>query len=284
MKITMLIFISLFLLGCEQQVTCPACNCPQQQPIIQQPTEELLKAYFINVGQGDSELIKYKDIEFLIDCGKANQGLTVTNFLKEKGVAQLDYLLITHPDADHIGGCYDVLKNIPTHTIIMNGDAADTQAYRDVMSAVGTSQLITSQEGMRWNIGPATMTILQSEKDFTDANHATIITKLVLNNISMLFTGDCDKECETNLNNKDIDIDILKVTHHGTKYGTLSVFLYRSTPKTAIISVGNNNYGHPAWETLDRISQNGIQIFRTDMDGNIEVSTNGNSYEVKKNA
>lgn len=275
------VFLLLFLVGCTEpscpQITCPTCQVEQQ--IV--PKESDLQIHFINVGQGDAILIKYEDSEMLIDCGENNQGPTVTNYLKDLGITQLEYLLITHPDSDHLGGCDDVLQGIPTHTVITNGQTATTKSYDEVIKAIDTEQLLTASVDQTMFIGKAKMTILQAFNNLDDTNQNSIVSRLVFNNISFLLTGDCDKECENRLLTKDISSDILKVAHHGTKYGTQLDLIEKVNPSLAVICVGDNSYGHPAQETLDRLSQENVIVYRTDINGDIIIDSDGQGYTIR---
>lgn len=273
-------FLPLILIvACTPQecpkLSCPSCTCPTTEP-----TTEYLHVYFIDVGQGDATLIKQGDTEMLIDCGKDSKGPSVVEFLEMKDVDRLEYLLITHPDADHLGGCDDVLNEIKTNTVITNGESKDTISYREVRDAIDTEQQIIADIGDKWVVDSTEIEVIQADKGQSDDNANTIVTKLIYGDTSILFTGDCDKECEQKLITKDIEADILKVPHHGTKFGSTINFLERVNPQVAIIPIGPNSYGHPADETLDRLTQEGITIYRTDKDGNIEIRTDGKGYEV----
>ena len=275
-----IILISILLVGCtttqpqqQQQINCPTCVCNT-------PTEESAFIYFINVGQGDSELIKYNDTEMLIDCGPNSAGPTVVDYLKAKGVTRLEFLMITHLQSDHLGGCDDVLKSINTHTVIMNGETSDSSSYKEIMDLIDTEELIIANEGKELPLGPVSIKIIQSGNEFEDSNQNSIVAMFQYGVTKVLFTGDCDKQCEDRLLNKDITADILKVAHHGTKFATEIDFLERVNPSLAVIPVGENSYGHPTQETLDRLSQEGVNIFRTDLDKDVGIKIDKNGYVV----
>jgi len=284
-KIFFIGVILVFIASCtpiQQQcpkVQCPVCKSANLAPQ-QTASNEQVFVYFIDVGQGDSILIKSGETEMLIDCGKNGMGPTIVDFLKERQVTNLEYLMITHPDSDHLGGCDDVLHSIKTHVVITNGESSDTNSYKEVMVEIDTEQNIIANPGNSWNIGPAVIRVIQSNNGLSYDNQNSIVSKLTYNNIDVLFTGDCDSQCEDLLLDKDIQSEILKVTHHGTKFGTGISFLEKVTPQVAIISVGNNSYGHPTQEALDRLSQEGILIYRTDIKGNIILKMDGVSYEL----
>lgn len=284
----LLIVLTLLLVACTPPPNCesqgyirpnqcPTTNCPEAP----QTDEEYLYIHFIDVDQGDSILIKYENQEMLIDCGKNSEGHDVLDYLEDEGVTEIDYLLVTHPDSDHIGGCDEVIKGMRTNTIIMNGEDKETFSYKEFMREVDDEQLIIARKGHSWTIGPANIEVIQVSNDYDDSNQNSIVTKLTHVNTEVLLTGDCDRECEEELISKDIRSDILKVAHHGSKFGSNEDFLRKVRPEVAIISVGeNNNYGHPARETLDRLNDEGVTIYRTDLRGDIIVKSDGNGYEV----
>lgn len=280
MKKLIILLMLITLVGCEV-TECPPCRCPTITCPDCTQLDESVYVHFINVGQGDSILIKYKDIEILIDCGKTTMGYKVKEYLEENGVDELEYLLITHPDEDHMGGCYDILRDIPTKRVITNGQERDNVFFKDVIDLIDTEQLTTAFEGETINLGPAVIKTIQTSTSSEDYNQNSIVTKLVLKETSILFTGDCDKECEDLLLTKDIESDILKVSHHGSKFGTEIDFLEKVNPEIGIILVGTNNYGHPTDETLDRLSQESVTIYRTDIDGDIVLTITNEGYSIK---
>jgi len=279
-KIILLLLSLVLIVGCTQQ--CPTCSCPTYNcPTVTIIDNDYVSVDFIDVGQGDATLIKYKDTEMLIDCGDNSRGPEVADFLKEKGVTYLEYLMITHPDSDHLGGCDDVLRRIPTHTVITNGESKDTVSYREVMSEIDRETLIVASAGNEWNIGPATLKVLSSNTNSDDSNQNSIVSKLSFNDNDILLTADCDNDCERGLLDKDIEAEILRVAHHGSKYATGIDLLEKVNASVAIISVGDNSYGHPTPETLDRITQEGIALYRTDRDGTISIRIDDDSYQVE---
>ena len=270
----------ILLVSCAPQVQCPKVNCPDCETPAQAAQNPLVFVYSIDIGQGDATLLKSRETEMLIDCGDNGAGTKVVDFLKEKSVGELEYLMITHPDSDHLGGCDDVLRSFNTRMVIDNGQASDTISYQEVMAEIDIEQHVIAIKDNIWNIGPAQLKVIQANNGLTDKNQNSIVTKLTYKDTDMLLTADCDKDCENLLLVKDIASEILKVTHHGSKFGTSINFLDKVMPRVGIISVGSNSYGHPAPETLDRLSQEGILVYRTDIEGDITITLDGNSYEV----
>lgn len=283
MKKLLLIFLPLIFIACT---TCPECpkqvelKCPTAT--LTENLGESIFVHFIDVGQGDASLIKTGNTEMLIDCGKNSMGDKVVDYLKGEGVTELEFLLITHPDSDHLGGCDTVLENIKTIAVITNGEEKDTKSYEDVIAKIDTEQKIQATVGKEWTFGPGKIRVLQAYNGFDDSNQNSVVTKLTYGETEVLFTGDCDKECETLLLGKDIEADILRVVHHGTKFGTGIDLLEKVNPSIGIISVGDNAYGHPTEETLDILAQEGVIIYRTDLLGDIRIKINEKGYEVIK--
>ncbi len=272
----------IFLIGCEQlecpniELECDECNCPTLEEL-----EEPLEVYFINVGHGSSILIKHGTTDMLIDCGKNTMGPIVVDFLKSKGVKRLEFLMITHIDSSHLGGCDDILKSFTVQTIITNGEEDESASYKEVIDEIDEEQLIRGMVKDSWDIGPANIEIIQTNNHFDSFDKNSLVSKLTYGEVSLLFTGDCREECEDFLLEKNITADIIQVADHGTKFATEIDFLEKVNPSVAIIEVGDNLYGHPAEETLDRLSQEGVQVYRTDLNGNIEIKMNGESYEIR---
>ncbi len=273
----------LFLIGCEPiecpnvEMECDECNCPTLEEL-----EEPLEVHFINVGHGSSILIQHGTTDMLIDCGKNTMGPIVVDFLKSKGVKRLEFLMITHIDNKHLGGCDDILKSFTVQTIITNGEEDESGSYREVMDEIDEEQMIRAMVGDNWDIGPANIEIIQTNNHFETSNENSLVSRLTYGKVSLLFTGDCREDCEDFLlENNNLTADILQIADHGTKYATGIDFLEKVNPSVAIIEVGDNLYGHPAKETLDRLSQEGIQVYRTDRNGNIEIKIDGDSYEIK---
>lgn len=272
----------IFLTACECpeceeiELECDECNCPTLEEL-----KEPLEVYFINVGHGSSVLLKHGTTEMLIDCGKNTMGPIVVDFLKGKGVKRLEFLMITHIDSEHLGGCDDVLKSFTVQTVITNGEEDESGSYKEVTDEIDEEQMVRGMVKDNWDIGPANIEIIQTNNHFETSDENSLVSRLTYDQVSILFTGDCREKCEDFLLEKNLTTDILQVADHGTKFATEIDFLERVNPSIAIIEVGDNLYGHPAEETLDRLSQEGVQVYRTDRNGNIEIRIDGESYEIK---
>lgn len=247
--------------------------------------------YFIDVGQGDSILIQTPENKFiLIDTGDRNESSKVVNFLKEKSVNIIDIFIATHPDADHIGGADQVFKHFEVLNIYHPGYKDDTLTYNEFITAaenentlIYTDDQINSGDLININ-SSIVLHIMHIDKNASNSNDASIVTRLDYGDVSFLFTGDISSSLERKLidePNLNLDTDILKVSNHGSENSTRSRFLLVSNPKVGVISVGeNNNYNFPSYMTLRRLIDYDVDIYRTDQDGTVTITTDGKTWDV----
>lgn len=243
--------------------------------------------YFIDVGQGDSILIQTPDGKnILIDAGDNSAGSTVTSFLSSLSITIVDVFVGTHPHADHIGGADDVLESFDVLSVYCPGYGSTSVTYADFMAAVEAEgcPLYTDEDHdpgdfMNWS-SEVSFQILNINADADSANDASIVLKMVCDSVSFLFTGDIGFDVESEMMASfDLDVDILKVSHHGSAYATSDDFLDETAPDLAIISVGEgNSYGHPATVTLTRLQEHDITFVRTDVSGTVMIVTNGTTW------
>ena len=249
-----------------------------------------LQVSFIDVGQGDSALIRDSNgFDVLIDGGRTSAGPTVVSYLRGQGVDDIDVMVASHADSDHIGGLIDVLEmdDIPVRQVLYNGYPGNTTTWTNFVSAVAGEglSLTTAQFPMEINWGITTAYILNPSSGLSnpDQNDASVVVLLDHNNIEYLFTVDISSTIEATIvaRSTPIAADILKVAHHGSKYSTSSDFLSSVQPEEAVISVGDNTYGHPTIETLNRLLAAGANIWRTDEQGTILVTSDGFTYAIQ---
>ena len=240
-----------------------------------------LEVHFIDVGQGDATLIKCDGHSMLIDAGNNDKGTLVQNYLQHQGVETLDYVIGTHPDADHIGGVDVVLYKFDCKTIIMPDVANNTRTYDDVVQTMKNKGYKTTYPvvGETYTIGGATFTIIAPNKEYgNDMNSWSVGVLLQNGNHRFLFTGDAEEGAERDIlqNGIDISADVYKVAHHGSNTATSQAFLDAVHPTYAVISAGEgNSYGHPHAEVLNRLRAAGVSVFRTDEQGTIVAASDG---------
>ena len=252
-----------------------------------------LIVYYIDVGQGDAILIQTPENKFvLIDTGSKEYDTTLVNFIKNLGVFTLEAFIATHPHEDHIGGCVKLFEEFEIMSVYHPGYEMESKIYQDFINAaenefcpIYTDDYLDPGDYIEisnnYNIE---CQILSINKNADNANDASIVLRLDFNDVSFLFTGDIESEVEEYLVDYwDVDIDILKVAHHGSSSSSSDLFLYEATPDVAIISVGEDNrYGHPHQEALDRLEFHCDSIYRTDINGDVIVTVDneGKDYSV----
>lgn len=241
-----------------------------------------MQVHFIDVGQGDAALIACDGHYMLIDAGNNDKGTTVQSYLMSQGVEKLDYVIGTHPDADHIGGLDVVIYKFDCDTIIMPDVANDTRTYDDVVQAMKSKGYQTTYPvvGETYTLGGAIFTIVAPNADYGNDMNDWSVGVLVQNgNNRFLFTGDAEEKAEEDILNNGIDIsaDVYAAAHHGSKTATSQAFLDKVSPTYVVISAGEGNkYGHPHAEVLNRLRAAGISVFRTDEQGTIVATSDGN--------
>jgi len=262
-----------------------------------EPTSQLylndLIVYYIDVGQGDSILIQTPDNHFvLIDTGSRSYASKVINFLNQLSVSTLSAFVATHPHEDHIGGCEEIFNAFTILSVYHPEYYINTQTYLRFLNAAQNEGCPIYTDN---NVDPgdyidisnsATCQILHINKYASNANDASIVLRVDYSQVSFLFTGDINGDMgdyvESHLvDSWDVDIDILKVAHHGSRHASTDYFLDEATPDVGIICVGEGNvYGHPHAEALYRLAVHNTDIYRTDLNCDITVTTNGATWAV----
>lgn len=244
-----------------------------------------LSVHFLNVGQGDAILIQAPNGKtMLVDGGPRGVGDEVVAYLRTRGISSLDYVVATHPDADHIGGLIDVLHSLNVKQMIDSGKAHTTETYYELLSLVDTKNIdyIVPNTGDTFPLdNNLTTTVIYANDDASDNNDASIVLQLTYNNVSFLLMGDADTGIENSLvANRDVNATVLKAGHHGSDTSSSSNFLNEVTPEIAILSYGeNNSYGHPDGAVISRLNNLGAKIYHTPYHCNIIVTTNGITYD-----
>lgn len=236
---------------------------------------------YIDVGQGDSELIECNGKFMLVDAGERDKGTVVVNYLKSRGVEKLDYVVATHPHSDHIGGMAEVLNNFPVDSIIMPKLNNTTATYTNMLKVIQQKGIkaIEPKIGNSYKLGDSTFTIVGPKNyDTKNMNNDSVAFRLVYGNNSFIFCGDAEKEEESDIvaSGQTLKSDVYKVSHHGSTTSSSSAFLNKVQPKYAVIEVGaGNSYGHPKEKTLEALSKIGATVYRTDLNGSIIITSDG---------
>lgn len=268
------------------------CSCNFDVIDNTEAADKGLSVQFIDVGQGDSALIKCGGEVMLIDGGKAKASDIIYTCLKQDNTDVIDYMVCTHADDDHIGGLPAAFSAAKVRNVIAPYAKADTRAFEKLQKAIYENDVTVRhpKNGENMALGDAKVyfygPISESEED---RNNSSIVLKIVYGKTSFLFTGDAERSEEKEILDAGYDISatVLKVGHHGSKNSTTYPFLREVMPKYAVISVGkDNSYGHPTEDVLSRLRDAGAQVYRTDMQGDIFMVSDGKnvSVSVQKNA
>ena len=229
----------------------------------------------------------------LIDGGNSDNDATqvILPKLSEWGADRLDVMVATHPDADHVGGLPEVLETFPVETVALTGQVHSTQIYERLLTDIRDLNIaaILTRTGTSIPFDPAvSVEVLGPDDEFVqdedDRNNASIVIRLTYGSVSFMFTGDAeDAEEEAILaSGADLRSAILKVGHHGSRSSTSEPFLAAVDPQIGMISASADNpYGHPHQEVLDQLEQAGVQIYRTDQNGTITITTDGSTIDVE---
>lgn len=247
--------------------------------------------HYINIGQGDATYIKMPSGEdILIDAGNKGKGDEVVAYLKKQKVDDIEIMVSTHPDADHVGGLDEVLAAFRVESVYAPKVSHTTQAYKDFLLAVKREKLTIKpvKAGMVLPIKNKTVkaTFIAPVKDYkkTDLNNWSAVLHVKYNKNSFLFTGDAEELAEKDMiaSKKLSKIDVLKVGHHGASTSTTQAFLNATKPIYSIISVGaKNSYKHPTVQTLNRLKNVKSTVLRTDQKGHIVITSNGTKNTIK---
>jgi competence protein ComEC len=288
-KLLIIILLAFLLSGCSIQFhdTAPVVENQANSTASEQPVSSQTRVHYIDVGQGDAVLVQSAGQNMLIDAGDNSHGQQVVDYLKSMGIKQLDIIVGTHPHADHIGGIDTVLQAFPVKAVYMPRITHTSESFSDVLNAIEAQNLKinTARAGTVLPLTGVKAEILAPVKDnYEDLNNYSAVIRIVCGKRVFLFMGDAEKEAEADLlaTGTDLKADVLKVGHHGSHSSTSEPFLSSVKPQYAIIMLGADNpYGHPHTETLKRLNRNGIKILRTDLNGTIVITTDGNLLQIK---
>lgn len=236
--------------------------------------------HFIDVGQADSALVTCDGHSMLIDGGNVDDSNVLYSVMQRETDGHLDYVVGTHAHEDHIGGLSGAFEAVTADMTLCPVTEYDSKAFRDFAShAEQKGGGITIPDvGDTYTLGKAKFTIVGVNSVPDDTNNTSIVLRIVYGDTSFLFTGDAEQEAENMIlaSGQDIQSTVLKVGHHGSSTSTSEAFLDAVNPTYAVISCGTgNSYGHPHQETLDKLQNKGVEVYRTDLLGDIYCTSDG---------
>ena len=249
-----------------------------------------LKVYFFDVGQGDSEYIKLADgSDILIDGGPDDKVLTELGKAMNFGDREISLVVLSHPHADHLSGLIDVLRRYKVQEVWESGVDYPSATYDEWKSIIAEKNIpvkyvVAGDVRTIGSLNFKTLYPLSSfeKKTIDNINNVSVINRLDYGNFSALFLGDAEKPVQAQISGQMKPTTVLKVGHHGSGNATLEDFLKVVRPAIAVIEVGKDNkYGHPAVSTINILKQLAIRIYRTDQNGTVEISSDGQNYSVQ---
>lgn len=259
-------------------------------PSTVEPVEEpqtpggTLRVTFIDVGQGDAEFLELPNGQtMLVDAGMPDAGASVVSTVRALGYSRIDYLVASHPHADHIGGMKSVLAAFDVGSAWTSAQKTTTATYTETVDAVRA-------KGLEINTAAAGTTIASGDgwavtalwppagaADYEDLNDCSLVLRVTFDTTSFLFTGDLHASYLRQAVRETGHVDVLKVAHHGSETGTDAALVQALRPSIAVMSYGaQNDYGHPDQVTLDALAAGGVaQVFGTGVNGTVTVTSDG---------
>lgn len=250
------------------------------------PENSQFAVHFIDVGQADAALVECDGETMMIDGGNAADSNLIAAYLKKQDVTELNYVVCSHAHEDHVGGLSGALSVAKADNIYAPKTEANSKAYKNFKKKAEEQnvEIKHPNAGDEIQLGSSIVEFLGPiDENGKDLNSTSIVLKITYGNTSFLFTGDAEKDEEEEILNSGADLKstVLKVGHHGSSTSTSYPFLREVMPQYAVISVEKgNSYGHPHEETLSKLSDAGVEVYRTDENGDIIMTSDGNTVSV----
>ncbi|MBT2570680.1 MBL fold metallo-hydrolase [Planococcus sp. ISL-110] len=256
-----------------------------EEPAGEEVFQDGLKVHYIDVGQGDSTLLEFEGFAMLIDAGNWNSKEAV-DYLKQRGIQDIDIVVGTHPDADHIGQMAQVIGEFEVGEVWMSGNTSSSNTFLNVLQAIEASgsDYVESRSGDSYDVGSMQIEVLYPDEITGAANEESVSLKITYGDVRFVFTGDAGVKQEQEMidSGMGLEAEILHLGHHGSNTSTSPAFLGAVAPEVAIYSAGaDNSYGHPHAEVIAAAENAGAEVYGTDVNGTILVETDGKSYSVK---
>lgn len=246
-----------------------------------------LKVYFLDVGQGASQLLVTPSGKtMLIDAGNNDKEQVMLDYMKTYHIEKLDVVIGTHPDADHIGGLDKVIDHLPVSAIYMPKVQSNTKTFESLLQSIKNKGLKvkTAKAGLSFDLDDQVhVDMLAPNGTYENTNNMSAVVKVTYGHTSFLLTGDAESESEKDMlaSGADLHADVLLVGHHGSNSSTTLKFLKQVQPKYAVIQVGKGNtYGHPKSAVLNRLQKQGVEVYRNDQQGTITFTSDGKSLHI----
>lgn len=257
-----MLLLALIFAGCAKSVS------PELKTNARAASHGQMEVHFIDVGQADCTLIITGEHAMLIDAGNNEDSERITSYLREQNITKLDFVIGTHPDADHIGSLDTVIAIFEIGEVILPDNTHTTKTFEDVLTVIENKELeITlASPGDTYELGSAEFTMIAPNKNYgDDLNNWSAGLKIVFGSTSFLFTGDAGYDAEQDIleNGMDIKSDVFQAGHHGSNTSNSEAFIETADPDYTVISCGkDNSYGHPSPEVLQIFQKHGIRIKR----------------------
>lgn len=248
------------------------------------PNAEIMQVHFLDVGQGLSILVQLGDEVLIYDGGERDASSYVVSYIQNLGITEIDYMISSHYDSDHVSGLIGCLKTFDVKHVIGSDYEHNSRLYHSFMGAVKEEGLTMQypKVGTTYDFGEAVITILAPAEISNDSNANSVAIKLSYGESDFIFTGDADYASERKMvaSGIDLDCEVLSLAHHGSSSGNSSLFLEKTNPEVAVISCEKNNgYGHPHVEVVELLEAMEMDVFRSDVQGTVVALSDGKNIK-----
>lgn len=296
-RVFALLFLLLFVLtGCSDDDNQVKKTSMEAEQIVEkaeeaEEVESSFEVHYLNVGQADATLIMCDGENMLIDGGNVEDSSLIYSYLEEHEVEYIDYMICTHAHEDHVGGLAGALNYAEAGVVYAPVKEFDTDAFEDFKKYVEKqgNEITVPTADTEFKLGSAECTVLGANVVNDDnPNNTSIVLKVEYGDTQFLFSGDAEQIVEKNIieSGYNIECTVMKVPHHGSETSLSYRWLNEAMPEYAVISVGDNNsYGHPNKDTLSKLRDAEVTVFRTDMQGHIICRSDGEEveFDIQKN-